>query len=221
MDQTIKMEIEARIKEKIQAWFETPVAMDFWVFLLFIVISACAGGIIGYLTGYDNCERNLEDSITRIRFEAIEEYKQALEDQRAEESAQKTLELMDEGARRKAEANRLAQVFEAARNFNFDRIDLLTYGICVYNRELHPEFGGSFDDILDQPGQWIGYDSNKTYQVVNDYYKIAETVVDLCYNAEARPVSQRFAWIEIIDGELYLKDTFTVTPATHYWRYSE
>ena len=218
MDQTIKMEIS---KEKIRAWFETPVGMDFWVFLLFVAISAFAGGIIGYLTGYDNCERKLENSITQIRFEAIEEYKQALEDQRAEESAQKTLELMDEGARRKAEANRLAQVFEAARNFNFDRLDLITYGICAYNRELHPEFGGSFDDILDQPGQWIGYDSNNTYPVVNDYYKIAETVVDLCYNAETRPVSQRFAWIEIIDGELYLKDTFAVTPATHYWRYSE
>lgn len=224
MEQTIKMEIGAawtHIKEKVRAWLETPVGMDFWAFLLFMLISACAGGAFGYFTGYNACEQALEESVAVIRIEAIEEYKQALEEQKAAESAEKTLQMMDEGAKRKAEATRLAQLFEAAREFNFDHADLITYGLCVYNRMSHPEFGGTFDDILNQPGQWLGYNSEKSYQVISDYYKTAEKVVDIYYNADTRPISQRYAWIEIIDGQLYLKDSFTNTPTTHYWRYSE
>lgn len=225
MDQTFKMganEFLLNIKRRIQNELARPIGMDRWVLVVIITVFVLFGAFMGYMLGYSNCERNLESSVAQIRFEAIEEYKQALEDQRAAESAERTMQLMDEGAKRKHQITRLAQLFEKARPFNFDYFDLVTYGICVYNRELHPEFGGTFDELLDQPGQWLAYDATESdISVVSDYYKIAEKVVDLCYNTEARPVSQRFAWIEIIDGQLFLKDTFAVTPTTHYWRYSE
>lgn len=224
MDQTFKMEARAfwtSIKERIHNELVRPIGMDQWVFLMFLMIFVVFGGFVGYLLGYDNCEMKLEDSVTQIRFEAIEEYKQALEEQKAAESAERTLQMMDEGTKRKHQITRLAQVFEKARDFNFDYFDLVTYGICVYNRELHPEFGGTFDEILDQPGQWIAYQADDSIPVVSDYYKIAEKVVDLCYNASERPCSWRYAWIEIIDGQLFLKDAYTITPTTHYWRYSE
>lgn len=224
MDQTFKMEVNeflASIKRRIQNELTHPIGMDQWILITIIMVFALFGGFVGYMLGYNNCERKLEDSVSQIRFEAIEEYKQALEEQRAAESAERTLQMMDEGAKRKHQIMRLAQVFEKARDFNFDYFDLVTYGICVYNRELHPEFGGTFDEILDQPGQWIAYQADDTISVVSDYYKIAEKVVDLCYNASERPCSWRYAWIEIIDGQLFLKDAYTITPTTHYWRYSE
>lgn len=223
MDQTIKMEANvllASIKDRIHKELTKPIGMDSWVLLLFITIFFFFGGFVGYFLGYDKCEENLEETVTQIRFEAIEEYKDSLEEARASESAERTLQMRDEGAKRKEEITCIAKLLEGVREFHFDVADLITYGICVYNRILHPEFPDTFDGVIHQGGrQWINYSDESV--VVNDYYKIAERIVDLCYNETTRPCSWKFAWIEIIDGQLFLKDAYEIGPNTHYWRYSE
>lgn len=223
MDQTIKMEGLSNVRKTLNSLasrLSAPIGMDTWVLLALLLAFLATGCLFGGYIGYHQCERDLQDSVTMIRMEAIEEYKDALEEARASESAERTLQMKDEGAKRKEEIMCIAKLLEGVREFHFDVADLITYGICVYNRILHPEFPDSFDGVIHQGGrQWINYSDDTV--VVNDYYKIAERIVDLCYNETARPCSYKYAWIEIIDGQLFLKDAYEIGPNTHYWRYSE
>jgi hypothetical protein len=78
-------------------------------------------------------------------------------------------------------------------------------------------FGDTIDEVIHQKGQWINYsDSN---DVVADYKKIAEKLVDLIYNSDVQLCSSKYCWIEIKDGHLYLKDSFDPYAGMILWRY--
>jgi hypothetical protein len=182
-----------------------------------IILSGFAGVIIG-----DNIKKSqylemihLQESI--IRSEAIADYKAQLEEEEAEAAAEKMSMVKDEAMRRNEEVILFTKLFEGVRGWNFDILDLITYGVCVWNRAQSPMFDDTIDEVIHQKGQWINYSDDNA--VVADYKKIAEKLVDLLYNSDVQLCSTKYCWIEIRDGHLYLKDSFNAYPGMILWRY--
>lgn len=184
---------------------------------LVIAMSVTIGGFIGVeLVQHKYAEiSHYQESL--IRSEAIADYKATLEAEEAELAAAKMDELKSETNRRKQEVLYFAKLFEGVRDWNFDVLDLITYGICVWNRTLSPMFANTIDEVIHQKEQWINFSDNNP--VVADYNKIAEKLVDLIYNSDVQLCSSKYCWIEIRDGHLYLKDSFNNYPGMILWRY--
>ena len=182
-----------------------------------IILSGIGGVIIG-----DNIKKSqyltmihLQESI--IRSEAIADYKAQLEEEEAMAAAEKMNMVKDEAMRRNEEVLLFTKLFEGVRGWNFDILDLITYGVCVWNRFQSPMFDDTIDEVIHQKGQWINYSDDNA--VVADYKKIAEKLVDLLYNSDVQLCSTKYCWIEIRDGHLYLKDSFNAYPGMILWRY--
>lgn len=186
--------------------------------LLTIIFSGLAGFLIGVYSVKNKYEtiNHWQESI--IRSEAIADYKAHVEAEEAELSAIKMESLQDEASIRKAEINLFAKLFEGVRDWGFDATDLITYGVCAWNRMLSPLFANSLEEVIHQPDQWINFsDDNK---VVADYYKIAEKLVDILHNSDVALCSSKYCWIEIRDGHVYLKDSYEAYPGMTWWRYN-
>lgn len=190
------------------------------------LLLSCAtliSGIVGIWVGM-TIEKEQSKEINHmkeslIRSEAIADYKAMLETQEAEEAAIRMEELKDEAARRQDIIIYFTKLFEGVRDWGFDTRDLVTYAVCVYNRVNSPLFANTIDEVIHQENQWINYSDNN--DVVADYKKLAEKVVDLLYNSDTQLCSSKYCWIEIKDGRLYLKDSYNPYAGMILWRYSE
>lgn len=179
--------------------------------------------ILGWIAG-EYCAKQKYASISHyqeslIRSEAIADYKAQVAEQEAEEAAIRMEELKDEAARRQNIVIYFTKLFEGVRDWGFDTRDLVTYAVCVYNRVNSPLFANTIDEVIHQENQWINYSDNN--DVVADYKKLAEKVVDLLYNSDIQLCSSKYCWIEIQDGRLYLKDSYNPYAGMILWRYSE
>jgi len=204
-------------KEKEKKMLTVSQSLAIWVLVGSILISGLGGVFIG-----DSIKKNrylemihLQESI--IRSEAIADYKAQLEEEKAEAAAEKMNMVKDEAMRRNEEVILFTKLFEGVRGWNFDILDLITYGVCVWNRSQSPMFDDTIDEVIHQKDQWINYSDDNA--VVADYKKIAEKLVDLLYNSDVQLCSIKYCWIEIRDGHLYLKDSFNAYPGMILWRY--
>ena len=187
------------------------------VLMLSILFSAIGGFFVGVTV---NKKEYLEISHYQeslIRSEAIADYVAQLEIENSEMAALRMDTMKDEAIRRNEEVTLFAKLFEGVRDWKFDANDLLTYGVCVWNRMRSSMFPNTIDEVLHQPDQWINFSDDNS--VVADYHKIAEKLVDLLYNSEVSLCSTKYCWIEIKDGHLYLKDSFNNYPGMSWWRY--
>lgn len=188
-----------------------------WILIGSIIFSGFGGLFVGIGITKDKYAEigHWQESI--IRSEAIADYKAQLEMEESEAAALRMEAMQDEAYKRKEEVVLFTKLFEGVRGWNFDMLDLITYGLCVWNRTQSPLFGGTIDDVIHQKNQWINYSDDNA--VVADYKKIAEKLVDLIYNSDVQLCSTKYCWIEIRDGHVYLKDSFNAYPGMILWRY--
>lgn len=182
------------------------------------MLFATLGGIlIGIDINKSQSLEMLQIRETEIRREAVAAYQAELEREEAEAAAAKMDQIKDEATRRNEEVLLFTKLFEGVRAWNFDMLDLVTYGVCVWNRTQNPSFADTVDEVIHQKDQWINFSDNN--DVVADYKKIAEKLVDLLYNSDVQLCSTKYCWMEIRDGHLYLKDSFNAYPGMILWRY--
>lgn len=188
-----------------------------WILIGSIIFSGFGGLFVGIGITKDHYAEISHWQESVIRSEAIADYKAQLEEEQAQAAELETLARKDEAYRRQEEVIYFTKLFEGVRGWNFDMLDLITYGVCVWNRTLSPMFGDTVEEVIHQKGQWINYSDNN--DVVADYKKIAEKLVDLLYNSDVQLCSSKYCWIEIKDGHLYLKDSFDPYVGMILWRY--
>lgn len=207
---------DKRSKEKIPLKIAKSTAL--WILIGAIIFSCMSGIAIGLVFAKNRYSEINHWQESVIRSEAIADYKAQLEMEEAEASAARMNLIKDDATIKKEMAIMLARLFEGVRAWNFDILDLMTYGTCALNRVRSPLFADSFDEVIHQKDQWINYsDAN---DVVDDYYKIAVKLVDLYYNSDVQLCSSKYCWIEIQDGHMYLKDSYNSYRGMILWRYS-
>ena len=187
-----------------------------YLYVVVIILIALMGAFVKWYL--DVRKENYENS---LREEAVEVYKAELQAKREEESAARSLAMNSEANRRKDEINMLARLAESVREYHFDRKSLITFLQCPYNRvdSEDPLYPDTLYEVLHQSGQFETY--SDTLQIVSDYYKIAEFVVDQRYNNDKRICSSDYVFAEFRDGEVYLKKKLNATSFSDYWQYTE
>ena len=188
-----------------------------WILIGSIIFSGFGGLFLGMGISKDKYAEINHWQESVIRSEAIADYKAQIEREESEAAAIRMEAMQDEAYKRKEEVLLFTKLFEGVRGWNFDMLDLITYGVCVWNRTQSPLFGDTIDAVIHQENQWINYSDNN--DVVADYKKIAEKLVDLLYNSDVQLCSTKYCWIEIREGHVYLKDSFNVYPGMILWRY--
>lgn len=214
----IKMERKTDRKPKEKEVLNLSKTVVLWILIGSIIFSGFGGLLIGIGITKDHYAEIGHWQESLIRSEAIADYKAQLETEEAEAAALRMDEMKTEENRRKQEVLYFTKLFEGVRDWNFDILDLITYGICVWNRVMNPAFADNVDEVIHQKDQWINFSDNNP--IVADYNKIAAKLVDLIYNSDVQLCSSKYCWIEIRDGHLYLKDSFNNYPGMILWRYS-
>lgn len=179
--------------------------------LKWILVILVAFQVVGAIGAYK------ENRETEIREQAVEKYKAQVQAEIEAESANKTEILMTEAMKRKNEIEMIARLLEGIRKFNYDLRSLMTYGWCAYNRVDNANFADTLYEVLHQEGQWTGYSDN--LPIVNDYYKIAEMIVDEVYNGSARPCSSDFVIAVLGKDGIYLKKTLDNKYSEQSWQW--
>ncbi len=115
----------------------------------------------------------------------------------------------------RAEAEMLARLLYGVKNNSTD--DLYTLAWCVINRVDNPQFPSTVEAVINQPLQWMGYSADNP--VLENLYRIAEDVLTVWRSGGHRPVSDDYVYMSWSENEIILRDNFTESRATHYWRY--
>lgn len=134
------------------------------------------------------------------------------------ESAAHTEELQIIAAQRKTEIELLSKLFEGVRQFNYSVEDLMTLGWCAYNREDSSLYPNTLDEVIHQEKQWIAFSDDNP--IINDYYRIAEKLVEERYSGNPRPCTTKFLWAVCDKYEVYLVDSVESGVRARTWRYS-
>lgn len=95
--------------------------------------------------------------------------------------------------------------------------DLRTLAWCVFNRVDNPRFPNSIEEVIAQENQWMGYRADNP--ILEDLYQIAVEEMDQWRNGAHRPVSADYVYMSWSPSDIVLRDNFTESGPTHYWRY--
>lgn len=115
----------------------------------------------------------------------------------------------------RAEAEMLARLLYGVKNNSTD--DLYTLAWCVINRVDNPAFPGTVEGVINQPLQWMGYSADNP--VLENLYRIADDVLTTWRSGGHRPVSDDYVYMSWSESDIVLRDNFTESRSTHYWRY--
>ena len=115
----------------------------------------------------------------------------------------------------RAEAEMLARLLYGVKNNSTD--DLYTMAWCVLNRVDNPAFPSTVEAVINQPLQWMGYSADNP--VLENLYRIADDVLTVWRSGGHRPVSNEYVYMSWSESDIVLRDNFTESRATHYWRY--
>lgn len=115
----------------------------------------------------------------------------------------------------RAEAEMLARLLYGVKNNSTD--DLYTMAWCVINRVDNPQFPSTLEAVINQPLQWMGYSADNP--VLENLYRIAEDVLNVWRSGGHRPVSDEYVYMSWSENDIVLRDNFTESRSTHYWRY--
>lgn len=161
--------------------------------------------------------RILEQAEARFQ-EELTAYIEGQEEQERAEAARAQAEAQSEAAERWRQADMLAVALYA---FRFNSIeDIITACWCFFNR-VDIQTGeyaylGTLQEVIEQPGQWMGYDPNNP--VLDDLGKIAYEQLTIWLDGESRPVSVEFVFLVWSESYIYLKDSLTAKNP-HTWSY--
>lgn len=116
------------------------------------------------------------------------------------------------------EAEAISRVLYPVRDNS--ETDLRTYIWCIFNRvdNSSREFQNTLQDVIDAPGQWMGYLPSNP--VLEDLYQIAVEEVVVWHEGH-RPVTDDFVFAEWSPKEIVLRNTWDYTRETKTWRYGE
>lgn len=115
------------------------------------------------------------------------------------------------------DAEALARVLYGVRDNDTD--DLRTYCWCVFNRVDNPAFPNSIQDVIDQPNQWMRYDSSNP--ILDSLYEIAREEISAWRSGGHRPVSNAYVFMSWTSNDICLRNEYKETATTRYWRYGQ
>ena len=116
---------------------------------------------------------------------------------------------------RDGEAMAMARViYGTARSCSADAQRAVCW--CIINRVENPIYPDSVERVCKQDQQWMGYSDDNP--VLEDIYQTCRSVVDTWHEGGRRPIGPEFLYLTWRGTEIELRDTFTVTGSTRYWR---
>lgn len=136
----------------------------------------------------------------------------AEQEERERAAAEAAVVIVDQ---ERAEAEMLARLLYGVKNNSTD--DLYTMAWCVINRVDNPQFPSTLEAVINQPLQWMGYSADNP--VLENLYRIAEDVLNVWRSGGHRPVSDEYVYMSWSENDIVLRDNFTESRSTHYWRY--
>jgi hypothetical protein len=116
-----------------------------------------------------------------------------------------------------AEAQALARVLYGVKDNSTD--DLRTYCWCVFNRVDSPDYADTLEEVIEQPKQWMRYDPENP--VIENLYQLAREELEAWHNGATRPCSADFIYMTWSPLEIVLRNTWTNSSSTRYWRIKE
>ncbi len=120
------------------------------------------------------------------------------------------------------EAELLSRVIYGIRGNSED--DMRTHIWCIFNRVdiKTGEFSktNTLDEAVNKPGQWIFFEPDYEYPVVESLYQIALEEVKKWHD-EHRPCAPDFVYEEWSQDEIVLRTTWEYEKNTKVWRYGE
>lgn len=116
-----------------------------------------------------------------------------------------------------AEAEDLARVLYGVKDNSTD--DLRTLCWCVFNRVDSAEYANSIAEVVAQPKQWMGYSSENP--VIESLYKLAREELLKWREGSVRPCGIDFVFMQWSPSEIVLRNTWTNSSSTRYWRAKE
>ena len=117
----------------------------------------------------------------------------------------------------RAESEDLARVLYGVKDNSTD--DLRTLCWCVFNRVDSAEFGDSVAEVVAQPKQWMGYDESNP--VLESLYKLAREELLRWREGAVRPCGTDYVYMQWSPSEIVLRNTWTNSSSTRYWRSKE
>ena len=113
------------------------------------------------------------------------------------------------------EAELVAQVLYGVKDNN--TADLRTLAWCIFNRVDNARFPDTIEAVVSQEAQWMGYRSDNP--ILEDLYQIAVEEMEHWRDGDHRPVSEDYVFMSWTPSSITLRDNFTESGSTHYWRY--
>lgn len=146
--------------------------------------------------------------------EQFEQYRLQLVQKAAQEAAERQEDPYVVQLRTEAEL--LAKILYGVKDNNEN--DLRTYAWCVFNRVDNPNFPNTFEEVADQPTQWMRYSADNP--IVENLYKIALEEVTIWHEGH-RPVSDEYVYMNWSPTKIKLRDRWEEDSRTEYWRYGQ
>lgn len=113
------------------------------------------------------------------------------------------------------EAELVAQVLYGVKDNS--TADLRTLAWCIFNRVDNARFPNTIEAVVNQESQWMGYRSDNP--VLEDLYQIAVDEMEHWRDGAHRPVSDDYVYMSWSPSSITLRDNYTESGSTHYWRY--
>lgn len=118
---------------------------------------------------------------------------------------------------RKSEITAIAQFIRGVKRFNYSLDDFITAVWGMDARTRNPAYPGTLIEVIQQPGQWLGYSSDT--EVTKEDYATAEKVWNAVYSADHPEVSSDFVYASFEAEGITLRDTWEISTRTHFWRW--
>lgn len=113
-----------------------------------------------------------------------------------------------------AEAQELAKVLYGIKDNSTD--DMRTLCWCVFNRVDSPDYPGTIMEVIEQPSQWMRYSPDNP--VLESIYNVAAEELRAWQDGATRPCGIDLVFMNWTPNEVTLRNTWTNSNSTHYWR---
>lgn len=130
------------------------------------------------------------------------------------EAAERGMPLDPKAAQLEADTQMLAKVLYGIKDNSSD--DMRTLCWCVFNRVDSPDYPGTIAEVVEQPQQWMRYSPDNP--VLENIYRIASEELDAWQNGTTRPCGIDLVYMNWSPSEVTLRNTWTNTSKTYYWR---
>ena len=117
---------------------------------------------------------------------------------------------------------KMARVYQCADKFvdkyGYSERDFKTLGRCMFNRVENPAYPDDIIEVIDQPNQWVGYESSMTFTPMTKYYEMAQRHYREFKAETTKPISNDYLWAEYTQKGIFLKYQYEAGPYDTRWR---